>query len=142
MANYVYADTNTDLDLTFETENLGQISASGTTADYGSLTATPTNLLANTPLLAESDIDGDRGEIVNQSISPIGAVASMTSTTNEAFARTSYLGSGNIAASGMLGSHSNVSGLVREPYSRYLMVWNAVPHSGWVQVEQHLMVRR
>ena len=48
MANYVYADTNTDLDLTFETENLGQISASGTTADYGSLTATPTNLLTNT----------------------------------------------------------------------------------------------
>ena len=103
MANYVYADTNTDLDLTFETENLGQISASGTTADYGSLTATPTNLLANTPLLAESDIDGDRGEIVNQSISPMGAVASMTSTTNEAFARTSYLGSGNIAASGIAG---------------------------------------
>ena len=103
MANYVYADTNTDLDLTFETENLGQISASGTTADYGSLTATPTNLLANTPLLAESDTDGDRGEIVNQSISPMGAVASMTSTTNEAFARTSYLGSGNIAASGIAG---------------------------------------
>ena len=103
MANYVYADTNTDLDLTFETENLGEISASGTTADYGSLTATPTNLLANTPLLAESDIDGDRGEIVNQSISPMGAVASMTSTTNEAFARTSYLGSGNIAASGIAG---------------------------------------
>ena len=103
MANYVYADTNTDLDLTFETENLGQISASGTTADYGSLTATPTNLLANTPLLAESDTDGDRGEIVNQSISPMGAVASMTSTTNEAFARTSYLGSGNIAASGVAG---------------------------------------
>ena len=48
MANYVYADTNTDLDLTFETENLGQISASGTTADYGDLTATPTNLLTNT----------------------------------------------------------------------------------------------
>ena len=103
MANYVYADTNTDLDLTFETENLGEISASGTTADYGSLTATPTNLLANTPLLAESDTDGDRGEIVNQSISPMGAVASMTSTTNEAFARTSYLGSGNIAASGIAG---------------------------------------
>ena len=103
MANYVYADTNTDLDLTFETENLGQISASGTTADYGDLTATPTNLLTNTPLLAESDTDGDRGEIVNQSISPMGAVASMTSTTNEAFARTSYLGSGSIAASGIAG---------------------------------------
>ena len=103
MANYVYADTNTDLDLTFETENLGQISASGTTADYGDLTATPTNLLTNSPLLAESDTDGDRGEIVNQSISPMGAVASMTSTTNEAFARTSYLGSGSIAASGIAG---------------------------------------
>ena len=103
MANYVYADTNTDLDLTFETENLGQISASGTTADYGDLTATPTNLLTNTPLLAESDTDGDRGEIVNQSITPMGAVASMTSTMNEAFARTSYLRSGSIAASGVAG---------------------------------------
>ncbi len=52
MANYVYADTNTDLDLTFETENLGEISASGTTADYGTLTATPTNLLANTSIIS------------------------------------------------------------------------------------------
>ena len=102
MATYVYADTNNALHLTFETENLGDISASGTTADYGDITASSTNLIPNTPL-AESDIDGDRGEIVNQSISPMGAVASMTSTTNEAFARTSYLGSGNIAASGIAG---------------------------------------
>ena len=70
MANYVYADTNNALHLTFETENLGEISASGTTADYGSLTATPTNLLANTPLLAESDTDGDRGCLLYTSPSP------------------------------------------------------------------------
>ena len=100
MANYVYADTNTDLDLTFETENLGQISASGTAEDYGSLTVTPTNTLTATPLLAESSIDGDRGEIANQTISPMGAIASMSSTTNEAFARTTYIGSGHIGAYG------------------------------------------
>ena len=102
MATYVYADTNNALNLTFETENLGDISAFEDTVDYGDITSSSTNLIPNTPL-AESDIDGDRGEIVNQSISPMGAVASMTSTTNEAFARTSYLGSGNIAASGIAG---------------------------------------
>ena len=102
MATYVYADTNNALDLTFETENLGDISAFEDTVDYGDITLSSTNLIPNTPL-AESDIDGDRGEIVNQSISPMGAVASITSTTNEAFARTSYLGSGNIAASGIAG---------------------------------------
>ena len=102
MATYVYADTNNALDLTFETENLGDISASEDSVDYGDITASSTNLIPNTPL-AESDIDGDRGEIVNQSISPMGAVASMTSTTNEVFSRASYLGSGNIAASGIAG---------------------------------------
>jgi len=100
MANYVYADTNNDLDLYFETENLGQISASPVTVDYGDLTESPTNTLAATPLLAESDIDGDRGEIANETITPMGAVASMSSTTNEAFARTTYIGSGNISAYG------------------------------------------
>ena len=68
--------------------------------DYGTLTGTPTNTLAATPLLAESSLDGDRGEIANQTISPMGAIASMSSTTNEAFARTTYIGSGLIEAYG------------------------------------------
>ena len=104
MANYVYADTNTDLDLTFETESLGETVGPGqgspAAEDYGTITGTPTNTLAATPLLAESSLDGDRGEIVNQNISPMGAIASMSSTTNEAFARTTYIGSGHIGASG------------------------------------------
>ena len=104
MANYVYADTNTDLTLTFETESFGGnlISYTGANSgeDYGSLDGTPTNTLAATPLLAESSVDGDRGEIANQDISPMGAIASMSSTTNEAFARTTYIGSGSIGAYG------------------------------------------
>ena len=104
MANYVYADTNTDLTLTFETESFGGnlISYTGASSgeDYGSLDGTPTNTLAATPLLAESSVDGDRGEIANQDISPMGAIASMSSTTNEAFARTTYIGSGSIGAYG------------------------------------------
>ena len=102
MANYVYADTNTDLDLTFETDDLGGVPGLSIppTDDYGTLTGSPTNTLTETPLLAESSLDGDRGEIANQNISPMGAIASMSSTTNEAFARTTYIGSGSIGAYG------------------------------------------